>query len=110
MDDGTLVGAGSDSPSPDDPSIHGGNEPILEDVARPQIGAVVIEREKTRRALALRVFWFMVGTIGVLIGAVLGGWRTWSEVEGLAASVLPLVSGFVGSVFGFYFAVERRGS
>lgn len=82
------------------------------DISEPSAGDVynpARDREKTRGALALRVFWLMAVVVTALMASVLSGFRTWDEIQGLAASVLPGVLSVVGTVLGFYFGSEKRG-
>jgi hypothetical protein len=65
-------------------------------------------REQTRGWLAVGSFLLLVATLGIVLGAVAGGLRTWQEMQGVAASVLPAVLGVVSSTLGFYFGARTR--
>jgi hypothetical protein len=63
-------------------------------------------REQTRGWLAVGSFLLLVATLGLVLAAVAGGLRTWQEMQGVAASVLPAVLGVVSSTLGFYFGAR----
>lgn len=60
-------------------------------------------RELTRGWLAAWSFGLFTLVTLLLTAAVVCGWRTWDEVEGLATSVVPVVVSVVGTTTGFYF-------
>lgn len=87
---------------------------IAEDLGEPraEIGVVVTgdslrRRETMRGVLAAWSFAVFTLVVGVMLFAVVSGWRTWDELEGLATSVLPVVVSVLGATTGFYFGLER---
>lgn len=80
------------------------------EVAQPQAGDIYSpakEREETRSLLAKRSIYILAITILVITVPVAIGVRTWDEMEGVAAAVLPAVLSAVGAVLGFYFGTEK---
>ena len=65
-------------------------------------------REKARGFLALGVFFLLVLTVGFILVPIVVGHRTWSQMQGVTASVLPAVIGLTGTVLAFYFASEEK--
>jgi hypothetical protein len=64
-------------------------------------------REVTRGRLAAFSFALFAVITLLLVLAVICGWRTWDELEGLATSVVPVVVSVVGATTGFYFGVKE---
>lgn len=67
-------------------------------------------REKTRGVLAGGSFALLTVTVLTTLGVVASGTRTWNEMQGVAASVLPAVLSVVGTTLGFYFGTKSRES
>lgn len=61
------------------------------------------QREKMRGRLALSAFILLVVCIVGILGVVAAGFRTWDQMEGVTASVLPAVLSTVSAILGFYF-------
>ena len=98
-----------DPPPAMDPAEDAG--PPLADPRLPNSGPVFDpgkERESTRGALAKRVVWLLVGVVSAICLAVISGFRSWAEMEGFTASMLPAVLTITGTVLGFYFGSEER--
>ena len=64
-------------------------------------------RETTRGRLAAMSFILFAAMVITLTAAVVGGWRSWAELEGLATSLLPVVVSIVGTTTAFYFATKE---
>ncbi len=94
-----------------DPVDPGATEPSLRPVPHPTQGADYNpsrDREKVRGGLALGLLVALVLLIASFIGAVIAGWRTWDELEGLATLTFgPLVS-LTATMLGFYFGQRER--
>ena len=66
-------------------------------------------REEQRSFLAkFGIILFSV-TVLLLAVPVVAGWRTWEQVQGLAAAILPTVSGIVSSTVVFYYSGSKKG-
>jgi hypothetical protein len=65
-------------------------------------------RERLRGRLAMLGVAIFAGTILLLVVPVIAGWRTWNEIQGLAAAVLPAVSTIVSSAMVFYYSATNR--
>jgi len=91
------------APAPDDLGAPGARVP------EPQ--AVTFSPDKSRElmrgGLAAASFSLFAVVIVVLVLAVVLGWRTWSELQGMATSVLPVVVSVVGTTTGFYFGTRE---
>jgi len=85
--------------------------PPVADVFIPNVGPVfdpAPHREWTRRFLAIGVFLLLVATVGFILVPIILGVRTWNQMQGVAASVLPAVLSISGTVLAFYFATEEK--
>jgi hypothetical protein len=85
--------------------------PTVVDVPRPRTGSQYDPepaREHTRGRLAVSSFVLLVVTIGVILVVVASGYRTWDQMQGVAASLLPAVLSVVSSTLGFYFGARAR--
>lgn len=65
-------------------------------------------REHARGRLAAGSFLLLVVVVSVVLLTVALGGRTWQEMQGVAASVLPAVLGVVSSTLGFYFGARTQ--
>ena len=85
--------------------------PIVLDVPTPRTGSQYDPepaREHTRGRLAVGSLVLLVATVGLLLTVVAVGYRTWDEMQGVTASVLPAVLSVVSSTLGFYFGARAR--
>jgi hypothetical protein len=62
--------------------------------------------ERTRGALAVWAMALFSVMVIALTLPVIAGWRKWGELQGLAASVLPVVVSVVATIVGFYFGIK----
>lgn len=60
-------------------------------------------REQVRAGLAIGAFLLFCLLVLLIAGAVVFGFRSWQEVQGLCTSVVPVVVSVVGTITGFYF-------
>ena len=80
------------------------------DIIAPEYGAIYRpseDRERTRSLLALGALSLLALTICLVAVPIVAGIRTWSELEGMCASLLPALLTVVGSALGFYFGTEK---
>ena len=85
--------------------------PAEADITRPIAGGKYNpepRRENIRGVLALGAFILFTMVIGVILISVAFGHRTWSDMEGVTAAVLPAVTTVVGSTVGFYFGARGQ--
>lgn len=61
-------------------------------------------REWARGTLAISSFALFAIEIVALTLAVICGWRTWDELEGVVTALIPVTATVVASATGFYFA------
>ena len=95
--------------------------PPNEDLGQPSVSHVPVprarrrfdpepRREQMRGWLAVGSFVLLLITVSTIVLVVALGLRSWQEMEGVAASILPSVLSVVGSTVGFYFgAGQQRG-
>jgi hypothetical protein len=82
-----------------------------DDIETPRLGAPfdpTQDREVVRKILALGFLALLFFTVGGIMLPVTFGSREWSEVESMAASLLPSVLGVGGTVLAFYFASSSQ--
>lgn len=89
-----------------------GPEGELEDIKRPHISKDIYDprprREGVRTSLAtIFSIHLVILTLGPLV-AIVAGFTTWAEIEGLMIMVYSSVVGVVGTVIGFYFGSQAK--
>lgn len=65
-------------------------------------------RENIRGIVALASVALFAATVAVILVVVALGTRTWDDMEGVTAAVLPAVTTLMGSTVGFYFGTQDR--
>jgi hypothetical protein len=68
--------------------------------------ARIRSQERTGGALAVWAMALFSVMVIALTLPVIAGWRKWWELQGPAASVLPVVVSLVGTIVGFYFGIK----
>ena len=101
-------------------SAHEGSGlPRAEELGPPEAGKRILEPtegrkrfaptrslERTCDALAVWAMALFSVMVIALTMPVIAGWRKWGELQGLAASVLPVLVSLLGTIVGFYFGIK----
>lgn len=98
--------------TPDLPPVEDLGGPGVESVPAPRAGSRYDpepSRERMRGWLAAGAFGLLSVTVTIILLAVALGARSWDQMHGVAASVLPAVVSVVGVTLGYYFGTRGRG-
>ena len=65
-------------------------------------------RDKVRNRLALAIFSLFAVVIGAFMAPVILGYRSWQDLEGMAASIIPTVAAVFSAAVVFFYQDSRK--
>ncbi len=65
------------------------------------------QRETTRGKLATRLGWLLIVMVAALFVSAAVGGEQWTRIQEFSQIAFGAITGFVGTVIGFYFGSQR---